>query len=59
MLDHVSRRAVLSVGGASLLGLSFPQMLAAADAPRAKHKARAKSVIFLHQWGGGVLKLFL
>jgi hypothetical protein len=52
MLDHVSRRAVLSVGGASLLGLSFPQMLAAADAPRAKHKARAKSVIFLHQWGG-------
>lgn len=52
MLDHVSRRAVLSVGGASLLGLTFPQMLAAADAPRAKHKARAKSVIFLHQWGG-------
>ncbi len=52
MLDHVSRRAVLSVGGASLLGLTFPQMLAAADSPRAKHKARAKSVIFLHQWGG-------
>jgi hypothetical protein len=52
MLDHVSRRSVLSVGGASLLGLSFPQMLAAADSPRAKHKARAKSVIFLHQWGG-------
>jgi Protein of unknown function (DUF1501) len=52
MLDHVSRRSVLSVGGASLLGLTFPQMLAAADSPRAKHKARAKSVIFLHQWGG-------
>lgn len=52
MLDHVSRRAVLSVGGASLLGLTFPQMLAAAESPRAKHKARAKSVIFLHQWGG-------
>lgn len=52
MLDHVSRRAVLSVGGASLLGLTFPQMLTAAESPRAKHKARAKSVIFLHQWGG-------
>ena len=47
-----SRRSVLSVGGASLLGLSFPQFLAAADSPKAKHKARAKAVIFLHQWGG-------
>ena len=47
-----SRRAVLRVGGAGLLGMSFPQLLAAAEAPRAKHKARAKAVIFLHQWGG-------
>ena len=47
-----SRRAALRVGGASLLGVSFPQLLAAADSPEAKHKARAKSVIFLHQWGG-------
>lgn len=52
MFHSPSRRAVLSVGGASLLGLTFPQMLAAAESPRAKHKARAKSVIFLHQWGG-------
>jgi hypothetical protein len=52
MIASPSRRAVLSVGGASLLGLTFPQMLAAADGSRAKHKARAKSVIFLHQWGG-------
>jgi len=52
MIASPSRRAVLSVGGASLLGLTFPQMLAAAESPRAKHKARAKSVIFLHQWGG-------
>jgi hypothetical protein len=43
---------VLRVGGASLLGLSFPQLLAAAEAPRATRPARAKSVIFLHQWGG-------
>jgi uncharacterized protein (DUF1501 family) len=47
-----SRRAALRVGGASLFGLSLPHLLAAADAPKAKHKARAKSVIFLHQWGG-------
>ncbi|MBM3980070.1 MAG: DUF1501 domain-containing protein [Planctomycetes bacterium] len=46
----LSRRTLLRVGGAGALG--FPQLLAAADAPRAKHKARAKSVIFLHQWGG-------
>jgi uncharacterized protein (DUF1501 family) len=47
-----SRRCVLRVGGASLLGLSFPQFLVAADAPKARHKATAKAVIFLHQWGG-------
>ncbi len=44
----LSRRAVFRVGGAGLLGLTYPQLLAA----RAKHKARAKAVIFLHQWGG-------
>lgn len=43
-----SRRAVLRIGGAGLLGLTFPQMLAAKPRP----KASAKSVIFLHQWGG-------
>src|ERR1700749_3304105 len=48
----LSRRSVLRVGGTSLLGLSFPQLLAAAETPRAKHKASAKAVIFLHQWGG-------
>jgi uncharacterized protein (DUF1501 family) len=47
-----SRRSVLRVGGASLLGLSFPQMLAAAEKPAAKSRATAKAVIFLHQWGG-------
>ncbi len=50
--DSLSRRAVLRVGGTSLLGLSFPQLLAAAETPRAKHTASAKAVIFLHQWGG-------
>ncbi|MDY3560920.1 DUF1501 domain-containing protein [Gemmata sp. JC673] len=54
MLNHnpISRRAVFRVGGASLLGMSFPQLLAAAESAKAKHRATAKSVIFLHQWGG-------
>lgn len=46
-----SRRSALRVGGASLLGLSFPQLLAAAEKSKAT-KATAKCVIFLHQWGG-------
>ncbi len=46
---HPTRRAALRVGGAGLVGgLSFPQLLAAKSSP----KARAKAVIFLHQWGG-------
>ena len=49
---HVSRRAAIRIGGASLLGLTYPQMLAAAASPKAKLKATAKAVIFLHQWGG-------
>jgi len=47
----MNRRSALRVGGGGLLGgLTYPQWLAASD--RAKPKARAKSVIFLHQWGG-------
>jgi hypothetical protein len=42
------RRIVLRVGGASLFGLGLPQLLAAGE----KRKARAKAVIFLHQYGG-------
>ena len=49
---HLTRRSILRIGGTSLLGLSFPQMLAAASSPKAKLKATAKSIIFLHQWGG-------
>src|SRR6185436_19305540 len=48
MTPHFTRRAALRVGGAALLGL--PQLLAAAEKPA--RKPRAKSVIFLHQWGG-------
>src|SRR5262249_34881599 len=39
----------LRIGGLGLLGLSLPGLLQAAGGAR---KAKAKSVIFLHQWGG-------
>ena len=49
----LTRRHALKVGGLGLLGLAMPQMLRAeALATATKLKARAKSVIFLFQWGG-------
>jgi hypothetical protein len=52
MLTHpmLSRRAALRVGGVGLFGVGYPEVLRAAEA--ARHKARAKSVILLFQWGG-------
>ena len=44
----IDRRAVVRVGGAGLLGLTLPGLQAAVE----KRAARAKSVIFLHQYGG-------
>jgi hypothetical protein len=54
---HPSRRAMLRVGGMGLLGLTMPGMLRAAAqqswaSPDKPIKARAKSVIFLYQFGG-------
>src|SRR6266481_9603049 len=47
----MTRRHALKVGGLGLLGLTLPKLLRAEDlAP--KLKARAKSVIFLFQFGG-------
>jgi hypothetical protein len=48
------RRKLLQLGGAGLLGLSLPRMMQAEDAARGGTviKPRAKSVIFLFQWGG-------
>src|SRR5919197_1071917 len=46
----ITRRDVLRVGGLGLFGLGLPGWLRAEA--RGKRKARAKSVIFLHQWGG-------
>lgn len=49
----LSRRHALKVGGLGALGLSMPALLRAADAKQAeKLIAKAKSVIFLFQWGG-------
>jgi uncharacterized protein DUF1501 len=49
--DGFSRRQILQAGGAGLLGLSLPKLLAAETLP-AKRPARARSVIFLFLFGG-------
>ena len=46
-----SRRHLLQVGGLGLLGLTMPKLLQA-EAKGKGPKARAKSVIFLYQFGG-------
>ncbi|MGI9244231.1 MAG: DUF1501 domain-containing protein [Verrucomicrobiales bacterium] len=50
----IARRTLLRAGGMSLLGMSMPKFLRAAEASEAAAKIapRAKSVIFLFQWGG-------
>ena len=53
-----SRRHLLKVGGLGLLGLSLPKLLQAQEIRNSKSgiknspRARAKSVIFLYQFGG-------
>lgn len=47
------RRDILRVGGAGLLGLTLPKLLQAEEQSGPGHSGgRAKSVIFLFQWGG-------
>jgi hypothetical protein len=46
----LTRRHLLQVGVPGLLGLGLPGLLRAAEGSRLK--ARASSIIFLHQWGG-------
>jgi len=48
------RRKLLQLGGAGLCGLTLPRILQAEDAARSgsRLRPRAKSVIFLFQWGG-------
>jgi hypothetical protein len=49
-MHTLNRRQFLQVGGLSLGTLGLPGWLAASSS--SSHKARARSVIFLHQWGG-------
>ncbi|MBM3457636.1 MAG: DUF1501 domain-containing protein, partial [Armatimonadetes bacterium] len=49
--NGVTRRRMLEAGGAGLLGLSLPRVLAAEEAIRAP-RSRARSVIFLFLFGG-------
>src|SRR5688572_30282534 len=49
--DGTTRRRLLQAGGAGLLGLSLPKVLAAEELAPAR-RARAKSVIFLFLFGG-------
>ena len=48
----ISRRDLLQIGGAGLLGLCLPKVLAAEGAAAAFTKGKAKSVIFLFLFGG-------
>lgn len=49
--EGISRRKILEVGGAGLLGLSLPKVFAA-ESRGATTEAKAKSVIFLFLFGG-------
>ena len=50
--EGLSRREVLTAGGAGLLGLSLPGVLAAEQQAPPLSRGRAKSVIFLFLFGG-------
>ena len=50
LMRLLSRRQLLRVGGMGMLGLTLPRLCAAEEL--AHPRARAKSVIFLFQWGG-------
>jgi len=47
-----NRRTALQIGGLGLLGLTAPKLLRAADQHIVHPPAKAKSVIFLYQFGG-------
>lgn len=47
----ISRRSVLRIGGLGMLGMTIPKLLQASESQR-QFPIRARSVIFLFQWGG-------
>ena len=52
MHSSFTRRHALRIGGTGLLGLTAPKLLAATEQSTGTIRPRAKSVIFLFQWGG-------
>ena len=50
--QQLGRRSLLRIGGAGLLGLTTPALLQAKAKSKTNLKVRAKSVIFLYQFGG-------
>ncbi|MSU80647.1 MAG: DUF1501 domain-containing protein [Gemmataceae bacterium] len=53
IMHAISRRNLLQLGGAGLVGLTLPKLLAAdVDNRRANRTVRAKNVIFIWQQGG-------
>ena len=50
-MNSLTRRNAIKIGGTGMLGLTLPKLLRAERQPRSI-KVRAKSVIFLFQWGG-------
>jgi len=50
--DSFTRRKAVQIGGLGMLGLTVPELLRAAQRAEAPPPARAKSVIFLYQFGG-------
>ena len=49
-MHRINRRTMIQAGGAGLMGLTLPRLLQAERT--ATTRARARSVIFLFQWGG-------
>src|SRR4051812_23948097 len=51
---RLSRRSLLKIGSAGMAGLNLPNLLRAAEGPASGRApaARAKHIIFLHQYGG-------
>lgn len=50
-IQTIDRRSMLRVGGAGMLGMTMPKLIRGAELSQSI-KPRAKSVIFLFQWGG-------
>ncbi len=50
--SRLTRRSLLTAGAAGFAGLNLPNLLRASEGPTKGVRAKAKHVIFLHQFGG-------